>query len=76
MESQSGLGEETCFDFKYIPNLSKSTQMENATECGAGNSGVEQRNFQALIICCVVFGIVSYCCLRFVVAVATSVISF
>ncbi len=69
VENKSGLGEETSFEFKYIPDLSKSTQMEDAPECGLKRSGIERRNLQALIIGCLLFWVVGYNGLKILIAV-------
>lgn len=50
VENKQGLGEETTFDFKYIPDLSKRTRMEDAPETGIKQSGIERRNLQSLMI--------------------------
>ncbi len=55
IKNKSGLGKESTFDFKYIPDLSMKTQMEDALEPGVKNGGVERRNLQALGIGCIVF---------------------
>ena len=72
MENESGLGRETTFDFKYIPNFSKSTQMENETERRSDQSGIERRNFQTLVIGCGVLGFMIYFCLKFTIVIAKS----
>ena len=59
VEGQDGLGEETTFDFKYIPDLQKTTVMEESDKTGLKHAGIERRNLQALIIGCGVFGFVS-----------------
>lgn len=64
IESKGGLGAETTFDFKYIPELSKSTQMEDLDDCGLKQSGVERRNLQVFGIGCVFLGICGYIGLR------------
>ena len=66
---KSGLGEETTFDFKYIPDLSKKTQMEDALEPGMKNAGIERRNLQALGIGCIMFALASFFGLKIVAAV-------
>jgi len=60
VEDKQGLGEETTFDFKYIPDLSKSTQMEDAPETGIKQSGIERRNLQALIVGCALLAFAGY----------------
>ncbi len=52
IESNDGLGEETTFDFKYIPTLSKQTQMEKSSETSVRQSGIERRNLHAFVIGC------------------------
>ena len=64
IESKGGLGAETTFDFKYIPELSKRTQMEDLDDCGLKQSGVERRNLQVFGIGCVLFSICGYIGLR------------
>lgn len=60
VENKQGLGEETTFDFKYIPDLSKNTQMEDAPETGIKQSGIERRNLQALVIGVAVLAFAGY----------------
>ena len=48
VNNKSGLGEETTFDFKYIPDLLRKTQMEDGLEPGLRNAGIEYKNLQAL----------------------------
>ena len=58
IESEGGLGSETTFDFKYVPELSKKTQIEDPEECGLKLPGVERRNLQVFILGC---GLLSVC---------------
>ena len=60
MENKNGLGEETTFDFKYIPDLSKITKMEDAEESGVRSPGIERRNLQALAIGCGLLSLAGY----------------
>lgn len=60
VESKNGLGKETTFDFKYIPDLSKRTQIEDATKTGVKQPGIERRNLQAFIIGCSLFSFAGY----------------
>ena len=68
VESEYGLGEETAFEFKYVPELGKRTGREDAAgkQSGIGYKGVERRNLQALGIGCIVVGVGSYLGLKFV----------
>lgn len=56
VESEYGLGKETAFEFKYVPELGKRTRREDATgkQSGIGYEGVERRNLQAFAAGCVV----------------------
>ena len=47
------------FDFKYIPDISKETQMEDALTSDLKEAEIERRNLQALGIGCVVFALVA-----------------
>ena len=48
VESDTGLGAETSFDFKYIPDLSKRTLREDAVDEVRKGASVERRNAQTL----------------------------
>lgn len=58
-----GLGEETNFEFKHIPNLDSTTSMGDYAP-GAKESGVERRNLKAFVIGSAVMGVFSYVGLR------------
>lgn len=75
VESEDGLGEETNFEFKYIPNLSKKTRMEDAVETGITQPGVERRNLQAFFVGCLLFGAVAFISLRIGAAVVQGLMS-
>lgn len=45
-----GLGAETNFDFKYIPDFHLSTKQEEIEETGLAEPGIERRNLRTLII--------------------------
>ncbi len=45
-----GLGAETNFDFKYIPDFHISTKREVVEETGLAEPGIERRNLRILII--------------------------
>ncbi len=72
VESEYGLGEETAFEFKYLPELGKKTGEEAALgkQSGIGYQGVERRNLQAFAVGCVVVGVGSYLGLKIVGMVA------
>ena len=66
IESKGGLGAETTFDFKYVPDLSKMTQMEGPEESGLKHPGVERRNLQAFILGCGFLVVCGYVGLRLI----------
>jgi hypothetical protein len=55
-----GLGEETNFDFKYVPNYSTITELGTYEDSGLAKSGVERRNFRTLIIAGASLAVVLY----------------
>ena len=59
-----GLGEETNFDFKYVPNFSTTTELGTYENSGLGKGGVERRNFRTFITMSAVVGVASYFCMR------------
>ena len=64
VESKAGLGEETMFEFKYIPDFSKKTQMEEPEASGSKGSGIEKRNLRAFVIACCLLISVTYTGMR------------
>ena len=66
VNNKSGLGEETTFDFKYIPDFSRQTRMDDGLEPGLTNAGIEHRNLQAFGIGCILFVLVGLFVLKIV----------
>ena len=62
VESEYGLGEETEFEFKYVPEMGKRTRREDpsGSQSGIRYQGVERRNLQAFAFGCIAVGIGSY----------------
>ena len=60
VESKSGLGEETTFEFKYIPDFSKRTKKEELGLVKPKRSVVERRNLQAIVIACCLLMSIGY----------------
>jgi len=59
---EHGLGTETNFDFKYIPNYDvTATALGEYNGSGLKQPGIERRNFRTLILASAVFAAVSYC---------------
>jgi hypothetical protein len=54
-----GLGKETTFDFKHIPNLDTTTSMGEYVS-GLQDSGVERRNLKALVMGSAFMGLISF----------------
>ena len=59
-----GLGQETAFEFKYIPDLTKNTRKEDITERNTNRSGIERRNFQAFVAGCLLVSIIAVMSLK------------
>ena len=58
---EHGLGTETNFDFKYIPNYDvTSTALGEYDGSGLQQPGIERRNFNTLILASAVLATVSY----------------
>ncbi|KAL8738137.1 MAG: hypothetical protein Q9181_001043 [Wetmoreana brouardii] len=67
VEDKHGLGQETVFDFKYIPALSKTTKAEKGVGGPARSSGIEKRNLRAFLLGCILLSTVIWVGLRIVV---------
>lgn len=76
MDNKSGLGGETTFDFKYIPDLSRTTQKDDGPKIEPDQPGIEWRNLQALIIGCTLFVFVGFYGLRILIFVIKEIRSF
>ena len=55
-----GLGAETNFDFKYIPDFHTSTKEEAVEETGLTEHGIERRNLRTLVIASTIVCIISW----------------
>lgn len=64
VEDKNGLGQETVFEFKYIPALSKTTEAGKGRGNPVGTSGIEKRNLRAFLIGCILLTIVVWMGLR------------
>ncbi|KAL8748800.1 MAG: hypothetical protein Q9184_007083 [Pyrenodesmia sp. 2 TL-2023] len=53
VEDKQGLGAESVFEFKYVPDLSKTTKAERGRGALTKRGGVEQRNLLAFLLGCV-----------------------
>jgi hypothetical protein len=53
------MGEETNFDFKYIPNFDTTSTDMGDYVAGLKSSGIERRNLRALVLFSAVMGLVS-----------------
>ena len=75
VENKSGLGEETAFDFKYIPDLSKKTEMEDAPETGMKQPGIERQNLQAFVLACGLLGTAGFMSFKIAVALVRKTVT-
>ncbi|KAI9681409.1 MAG: hypothetical protein M1817_002692 [Caeruleum heppii] len=57
VEHKHGLGRETTFDFKYIPEYSTQTERGESDKVGVRLAGIERRNFQSLVVASIVLGL-------------------
>ena len=64
VEDEHGLGEETVFDFKHIPALSKTTKAEKGRRNYAGHGVMEKRNLRAFLFGCGLFMVLLWITLR------------
>lgn len=64
VENKHGLGKETMFDFKYVPEFSKRTLRENPEGGSVQQAGVEKRNLLSFVIGFISVGIVCFLALR------------
>lgn len=60
VEAKHGLGEETIFDYKYIPDYQKMTEKEDAEMSGVRLPGVERRNLQTFVLGCGFLGVMGW----------------
>ena len=61
MENKThGLGTESNFDFKYIPNFNTTTSMGNYEVSGLKEPGIERRNFVTLVVAGATAGLMFY----------------
>lgn len=60
VENKHGLGEESVFDFKYVPDYHVRTDKEDAGLSGVEQPGIERRNLKALIYAVGAVAIVTY----------------
>ena len=59
-----GLGEETVFDFKYIPNFSLTTELGQYEESNVKQTGIEKRNLRTLVVASTALAVFSYLGMR------------
>ncbi|KAL9106476.1 MAG: hypothetical protein Q9227_008507 [Pyrenula ochraceoflavens] len=59
VEGRHGLGEESVFDFKYVPDYHVKTDPADPNESGLKEHGVERRNLKALLVGITVLGTVT-----------------
>jgi hypothetical protein len=64
VEGEHGLGEETVFDFKYVPDFHVTTTPGDEGQVGIREHGIERRNLKALLVGLTCTGVGVYCGLR------------
>jgi hypothetical protein len=61
VEGKHGLGEQTVFDFKYIPDYHVTTDRGSNEHVGLKGPGIERRNLTAFVIALACTGVATYC---------------
>lgn len=67
------MGEESNFEFKYIPNLHTVTEMGDYEVSGVKVSGIERRNLKSLVTASLVLIVLSYVSLKTTFGILESV---
>lgn len=70
-----GLGEESNFDFKYIPNFDTKTEMMEYDKAALRGTGIERRNLKSLVLGCAFMGAISYVGLRITFGIGRRLLS-
>lgn len=65
VEGKYGLKEETAFEFKYIPDLHKTTLLERSESSNKANEGVERRNLRVFLIGCTFIAFTLFMAVKF-----------
>ncbi|KAL9592857.1 MAG: hypothetical protein Q9219_007717, partial [cf. Caloplaca sp. 3 TL-2023] len=60
IEDKHGLGQESMFEFKYVPNLSKTTKLERSSSNTIQKNAVEKRNLRAFVLGCATICLASW----------------
>lgn len=71
IENKGGLGEESVFEFKHVPDLSKKTRREDPVHTGLKQPGIERRNLQAFAVGCCILIIFGCCWIRLIGSMLT-----
>lgn len=74
VEGKTGLGEESTFNFKYVPDFHKMTEKEDSDKTGIRHRGIERRNLKALAVGCAVLGLTAMLGFRIVQWTASRVV--
>lgn len=72
VESRVGLGQESIFEFKYIPDVSRMTGQEDCTSTGITKPGIERRNLKAFLCGLFVVTFVPYLAFKMVANLVTT----
>lgn len=73
MEDKQGLGGESVFEFKYIPDLTKTTKAERGRGALSKPGGVEQRNLRAFCLGCVLIPVTFWMTIKLLLAIGGGV---
>ena len=64
VDHQHGLGQESLFEFKYVPQFGTTTEMGEDESSGLTRPGIEQRSLKTLVIAAAVLAVLGWFGLR------------
>jgi hypothetical protein len=64
VDGKHGLGGTTSFNFKYVPDLHKTTYAESAEKAGLSQPGIERRNLRVLVASCAFLMLSGMLCIK------------
>ncbi|KAI9697224.1 MAG: hypothetical protein M1836_004788 [Candelina mexicana] len=70
VEHKHGLGgEETNFEFKYIPDFESTTEMDEPEEVGLKQAGIERRNLRTLVVAVGFMAVATWCGIKILTSI-------
>ncbi|KAI9789008.1 MAG: hypothetical protein M1835_001958 [Candelina submexicana] len=69
VEHKHGLGEETYFELKYIPDFGQTTEMDEPEEVGLKQAGIERRNLRTLVVAVGFMAVATWCGIKILTSI-------